>query len=87
MKTKRIKLRDITADQLNTNCLRIMTQCALKLRSEHGIVLQLSHPKILTKLRRKIKKTQDENLAQLYQELKIQLKESLYENSGFKYIN
>lgn len=87
MKTKRIRLKDITADQLNANCLRLMAKCALKLRTEHEIILQLNHRKSLPRLRRKIKKTQDQELIKLYEELKTHLNQSLRETAKSKPLN
>lgn len=80
MKVKRIRLKDITANQLDTNCLRLMAKCALKLRTEYEIVLHLNHPKSLSRLRRKIKKSQNQELIELYEELKTHLKQCLREN-------
>lgn len=80
MKTRSVKLADITADQLNGNCLRTMCQCALKLRVNYGVVLELSHRKALPRLRKEIKKTNDGQLMALYKDLKVFLGESLREH-------
>lgn len=80
MKSKRIKLGEITANQLNGDCLRTMGQCTLKLRANHGVTLKLSDRKALPRLRREIKKTQDKQLMELYGNLKTFLGQSLREH-------
>lgn len=84
MNTVRIRLADITVDQLNASCLRTMGICALKLRNKHGVVVQLNHRKALPQLRRAIKKSKDNQLLILYQQLKEHLSESLREKGLIK---
>jgi len=76
----KIRLRDIQLNQLNNKSLTLVAKYARLLRSVDGTQLKLHDKDILVRISESARKTENEELIDLYKDLKEQVRIGVFES-------
>ena len=76
----KIRLRDIKLSQLNNKSLTLVSKYARLLKAKEGVHLKLQEPDILIKISDSARATDDDNLINLYKEIKKEVRVGVYES-------
>jgi len=76
----RVNLNEIQLKDLNNDCLLLATKFVRTLKAYNGKVLRLQDKDILMKIAKRSRATKNQELKDIYAELKEEIKKSLYES-------
>lgn len=74
-----IRVRDIQLGQLNTECLLLTSKFARALKHHNGRQLKMQHPYVLRIISDYARKTRNEELKEIYSELRAGVIMSMYD--------